>query len=67
LAHGLATLWLDGTLEDRVGPVDIEAIAGRAFDVLLAGGQVDAAATGTPTGPSAMALRSRESGRSRTT
>ena len=46
LVHGLATLWLDGTLEDRVGPVDIEAIAGRAFDVLLAGERLRAAETG---------------------
>jgi AcrR family transcriptional regulator len=36
MAHGLATLWLDGTLEDRIGPVDIEAIAARAFDVVFA-------------------------------
>jgi len=36
MAHGLATLWLDGTLEDRIGPVDIEAIAAHAFDVMFA-------------------------------
>ena len=36
MAHGLATLWLDGTLEDRIGPVDIEAIAAAAFDVVFA-------------------------------
>ncbi len=36
MAHGLATLWLEGTLEERVGPVDIEAIAARAFDVVFA-------------------------------
>ncbi|MCP5059053.1 MAG: WHG domain-containing protein [bacterium] len=36
MAHGLATLWLDGTLEDRTGPVDIEAIAAAAFDVVFA-------------------------------
>jgi len=36
MAHGLATLWLDGTLEDRIGPVDIEAIAAGAFDVVFA-------------------------------
>ncbi|MCP4040166.1 MAG: WHG domain-containing protein [bacterium] len=36
MAHGLATLWLDGTLEDRIGPVDIEAIAASAFDVVFA-------------------------------
>lgn len=34
--HGLATLWLDGTLEDRIGPVDIEAIAASAFDLVFA-------------------------------
>jgi AcrR family transcriptional regulator len=43
MAHGLATLWLDGTLEDRVGPVDVEAIAARAFDVLFAGSQAEPA------------------------
>jgi len=36
MAHGLATLWLDGTLENRIGPVDIEAIAAGAFDVVFA-------------------------------
>jgi len=35
--HGLATLWLDGTLEDRIGPVDIEVIAAGAFDLAFAG------------------------------
>jgi AcrR family transcriptional regulator len=35
-AHGLATLWLDGVLEDRVGPVDLEAVAAHAFEVLMA-------------------------------
>jgi AcrR family transcriptional regulator len=34
--HGLATLWLDGTLEDRIGPVDLVAMADRAFDLVLA-------------------------------
>jgi len=36
MAHGLSTLWLDGTLENRIGPVDIEAIAASAFDVVFA-------------------------------
>lgn len=36
MAHGLASLWLEGTLEDRIGPVDIEAIAADAFDVIFA-------------------------------
>ena len=36
MAHGLATLWLDGTLENRIGPVDIEAVAAGAFDVVFA-------------------------------
>jgi len=36
MAHGLANLWLDGTLEDRIGPVDIEAVAAGAFDVVFA-------------------------------
>ncbi len=36
MAHGLSHLWLDGTLEDRIGPVDIEAIAANAFDVVFA-------------------------------
>ncbi|MBW2242066.1 MAG: WHG domain-containing protein [Deltaproteobacteria bacterium] len=36
MAHGLATLWLDGTLEDRIGPVDIEAVTAAAFDVVFA-------------------------------
>ena len=35
-AHGLATLWLDGVLEDRVGPVDLEAVAAHAYEVLMA-------------------------------
>jgi hypothetical protein len=39
MVHGLATLWLDGTLEDRIGPVDIEAIAVGAFDVVFAGSE----------------------------
>jgi AcrR family transcriptional regulator len=36
IAHGLATLWLDGVLEDRVGPVHLEAVAAQVFDVLMA-------------------------------
>ncbi len=35
-AHGLATLWLDGALEDRIGPVDLEATAEHVFEVLTA-------------------------------
>jgi AcrR family transcriptional regulator len=35
-AHGLATLWLDGVLEDRVGPVDLDAITEHVFEVLTA-------------------------------
>jgi len=46
IVHGLATLWLDGTLEDRIGQVDIEAIAAGAFDVLLAGSAGAAAGAG---------------------
>ena len=33
-AHGLTTLWLDGVLEDRVGPVDLAAVSEHVFDVL---------------------------------
>ena len=33
-AHGLATLWLDGALEDRIGSVDLEATAEHVFEVL---------------------------------
>jgi hypothetical protein len=29
-------LWLDGVLEDRIGPVDLEAVAAQAFEVLMA-------------------------------
>jgi AcrR family transcriptional regulator len=35
-AHGLATLWLDGALEDRIGPVDLEPMAEHVFEVLTA-------------------------------
>ena len=35
--HGLATLWLDGALEDRVGPVDIEATAAQVVRVITSG------------------------------
>jgi AcrR family transcriptional regulator len=45
MAHGLATLWLDGTLEDRLGPVDIEAIAAAAFDVVFASSERAARST----------------------
>jgi len=65
MAHGLATLWLDGTLEDRVGPVDIEAIATSAFDVLFAGSQAEAAKNGGPSARSSPARRGRGSARSR--
>jgi len=36
-AHGLATLWLDGTLEDRVGPVDLEAVTDQVVHVVTTG------------------------------
>ena len=36
-AHGLATLWLDGALEDRVGSIDLEAVTQRVVRVLTAG------------------------------
>lgn len=52
MAHGLATLWLDGTLEDRIGPVDIEAIAAAAFDVVFASSEGAALATTAPSGAS---------------
>jgi len=45
MAHGLATLWLDGTLEDRIGPVDVEAIAAATFDLVFAGSAGAAPAT----------------------
>ena len=35
--HGLATLWLDGALEDRVGPVDLEAMAAQVVRVVTTG------------------------------
>jgi len=35
-AHGLATLWLDGALEDRIGPFDLEAMSEHVFEVLTA-------------------------------
>lgn len=50
MAHGLATLWLDGTLEDRIGPVDIEAVAAGAFDVVFASSAVAPEKTGTRAG-----------------
>ena len=52
MAHGLATLWLDGTLEDRIGPVDIEAIAARGFDVVFASGEGATPVTSAPSGDS---------------
>ncbi len=36
-AHGLATLWLDGTLEDRVGAVDLEAITAQVVRAVTTG------------------------------
>jgi hypothetical protein len=45
MAHGLATLWLDGTLEDRIGPVDVEAIAAATFDLVFASSAGAAPAT----------------------
>lgn len=51
-AHGLATLWLDGTLEDRIGPVDIEATGDAAFDLLFAGNEGSPPTTATPPGKS---------------
>jgi len=65
MVHGLATLWLDGTLEDRVGPVDIEALAASAFDALFAGSQAAAAKGRAPAAQSPLARRRRGSGRSR--
>ena len=35
--HGLATLWLDGTLKDRVGPVDLEAMTTQVVRVVTTG------------------------------
>ena len=35
--HGLATLWLDGTLEDRVGPVDLEAMTAQVVHAVTTG------------------------------
>jgi AcrR family transcriptional regulator len=37
VAHGLATLWLDGTLEDRVGPVDLDAVTAQVVRAVTAG------------------------------
>ena len=70
MAHGIATLWLEGTLEDRVGPVDIEEIAGTAFDALFAGSQTEAPATraaskGSSAARGAVSDRSRAGGRGR--
>jgi len=65
MVHGLATLWLDGTLEDRVGPVDIEAIAASAFDVLFAGDRTEPGRNGAPAARPSGGPRRRGSGRSR--
>jgi AcrR family transcriptional regulator len=35
-AHGLATLWLDGVLEDRAGPIDLEAATAHVLNVMTA-------------------------------
>ncbi len=35
--HGLTTLWLDGALEDRVGPVDGEAMTAQVLRVVTTG------------------------------
>jgi AcrR family transcriptional regulator len=35
--HGLATLYLDGVLEDRVGPVDLETAAEQVTVVVISG------------------------------
>lgn len=35
--HGLASLWLDGALEDRVGPVDLEALTEQVVRVVTPG------------------------------
>lgn len=52
MAHGLATLWLDGTLENRMGPVDIEAIAAGAFEVVFASSEGVRPALDPPSGES---------------
>jgi hypothetical protein len=36
-AHGLATLWLDGVLEDRAGPIDLEAATAHVLRVMTSG------------------------------
>ena len=33
-AHGLAMLWLDGALEDRLGPVDLEAVTAHVLQAM---------------------------------
>jgi len=35
--HGLATLWLDGALEDRVGPLDLETITEQVVRIVTTG------------------------------
>ncbi len=35
--HGLATLYLDGVLEDRIGPVDLETTAAQVAMVVISG------------------------------
>jgi AcrR family transcriptional regulator len=35
--HGLATLWLDGALEDRVGPLDLETITDQVVRIVTPG------------------------------
>jgi AcrR family transcriptional regulator len=38
VVHGFATLWLEGGLEDRCGPIDPEAAASAVIDILLGAG-----------------------------
>ena len=35
--HGLATLYLDGVLEDRVGPIDLETASAQVMAVVISG------------------------------
>ena len=35
--HGLSTLYLDGVLEDRIGPIDLETAAAQVMAVVISG------------------------------
>jgi AcrR family transcriptional regulator len=35
--HGLSTLYLDGVLEDRMGPIDLETAAAQVMAVVISG------------------------------